>query len=144
MKKYFGTMALIATFYFACNSSSPTAIPDDFGSPDDEVIVYVGQQKDNGVYPVVVKNQSGESMYYTGSSKDYPFFIQDVKVDTGWVMNIGWCGTGAIQCELKDGKELAFEVGPLNQPNVTWRTGIYLRAKGGESKPYYSEPIHSN
>ena len=58
-----------------------------------------------------VRNETAKAIRYQGWSEDLPAFTVEVQEGGAWAPHqIGWCGTGLLDFELRPGAEMAFDL----------------------------------
>ena len=99
--------------------------------------VYINPTSKSGQGYVEFKftNTSLNVLKYTGYSENSPFYMVQVKNDTGWINTMGWCGTGAKSYNFYPGQSFKTDVYRTEEHKL-WRVGLYTTNQHREDGKY--------
>lgn len=100
-----------------------------------DVVIEPTGKTDNGNIEFKFTNTSGSILKYIGYAEDSPFYMVQVKNDTGWTNSMGWCGTGAKSYSFYPGQSFKANV-YKNADNNPWRVGLYTTSKTEQDGKY--------
>lgn len=115
---------LILLWLFVSLSCSTNTEPIGIVSSDYNVYIAPTGKTDNGYIEFKFTNISENILHYTGYNENSPFYMIQVKNDTGWVNSLGWCGTGAKIYNFYPGQYFKVNIYQRTD-NKLWRVGIY-------------------
>lgn len=127
MKNIF--IILVPLLIFSCNGDN-----NPFESIDSEykILIEPTGKSGNGLFEFRFRNVSAESAGYHAYSKSSPLYLTQVMTDTGWVNQIGWCGTGVSTYYLAPYESITVDI--LRPDNsLMWRVGLYTTCQSDES-----------